>query len=94
MAGDPFYKNHWINIERDRLDRYQRLFQFSPASLVLYEPADIRPGQIVAKSGCTRIVPLTRFFELMRFRFYSGSITSIREQSREELDARHLRDDQ
>ncbi len=52
MAGDPFYKNHWINIERDRLDRYQRLFQFSPASLVLYEPADIRPGQIVADFGC------------------------------------------
>jgi SAM-dependent methyltransferase len=52
MAGDPFYKNHWINIERDRMDRYQRLFQFSPASSVLYEPADIRPAQIVADFGC------------------------------------------
>jgi ubiquinone/menaquinone biosynthesis C-methylase UbiE len=52
MAGDPFYKNRWINIEQDRLDRYKRLFQWNPASSVFYEPADIQPGQIVADFGC------------------------------------------
>lgn len=26
MISDPFYKDHWINIDRDRLDRYQRMF--------------------------------------------------------------------
>ena len=52
MAGDPFYKSHWINIEQDRLDRYQRLFLWNQASSALYEPADIRPGQIVADFGC------------------------------------------
>ena len=52
VAGDPFYKDHWINIDRDRLDRYERMFQWNPASSALYEPADIRPGHIVADFGC------------------------------------------
>ena len=52
MAGNPLYKDHWINIDRDRLDRYERMFQWNPASSALYEPADIRPGHIVADFGC------------------------------------------
>ncbi len=51
MAGDPFYKDHWINIEKDRLDRYQRMFQWNPASSTLYEPADIGPGHVVGDFG-------------------------------------------
>ena len=52
MANEPFYKHHWIKIDQDRLDRYDRMFQWNPASLALYEPADIRPGHIVADFGC------------------------------------------
>lgn len=52
VTGNLFYKDHWINIDKDRLDRYQQMFQWNPASSVLYEPADIRPGQIVADFGC------------------------------------------
>lgn len=52
MASDPFYKDHWINIDPDRLARYQRMFQWTPASLPLYAPADIRPGHVVADFGC------------------------------------------
>ena len=51
-AGDPFYKDHWINIDQDRLDRYERMFQWNPATSALYEPADIRAGHIVADFGC------------------------------------------
>lgn len=51
MADDPFYKDHWINIDGGRLDRYQRMFQWSPASSTLYEPADIGPGHIVGEFG-------------------------------------------
>ena len=40
VAGDPFYKDHWINIEKDRLDRYQRMFQWNPASSALYDKRD------------------------------------------------------
>jgi len=52
VARDPFYKDHWINIDQERLDRYARMFQWNPASSTLYEPADIRPGHIVADFGC------------------------------------------
>jgi ubiquinone/menaquinone biosynthesis C-methylase UbiE len=52
VPGSPFYKEHWVNIEPERLDRYQRMFQWNPASSALYEPADIRPGHIVAELGC------------------------------------------
>ena len=34
------------------MDRYDRMFEWSPASRALYEPADIRPGQIVVDFGC------------------------------------------
>ena len=52
LANEPFYKDHWINIDQGRLARYDRMFQFNPASSALYEPADIRKGQIVADFGC------------------------------------------
>jgi len=52
VSSSPPYKNHWINIDQDRLDRYQRMFQWNPASSALYAAADIRVGQIVADFGC------------------------------------------
>src|SRR5262249_20382670 len=42
----------WVNIDQERLDRYERMFQLNPASSALYEPADIRVGHIVADFGC------------------------------------------
>ncbi len=52
MVADPFYKDHWVNIDQDRLDRYKRMFQWNPDSSVLYEPADIRLGHTVGDFGC------------------------------------------
>ena len=52
MAGEPFYKDHWVNIDQDRLDRYERMFKWNSASSALYEPADIRAGHVVAEFGC------------------------------------------
>ena len=52
MAPEPFYKDHWINIEPARLERYQRMFQWNPASFALYEPAEIGAGHVVADFGC------------------------------------------
>lgn len=52
MPDVPSYENHWVAIEPERLDRYQRMFQWNPASASLYEPADFSPGQIVAELGC------------------------------------------
>ncbi len=52
MPDIPFYKDHWITIDGERLDRYQRMFQWNPASVALYEAADIRVGHIAADFGC------------------------------------------
>ena len=48
----PFYKDHWVTIEPERLDRYQRMFEWNPASIVFYEAADIGAGHVVADFGC------------------------------------------
>ena len=52
MSKAPFYKEHWINIEAERLERYQAMFGWNPASKPLYDSADIREGQVVADFGC------------------------------------------
>jgi ubiquinone/menaquinone biosynthesis C-methylase UbiE len=52
MSELPYYKQHWVEIGEDRLDRYQRMFEWNPASADLYEPADIQHGHNVADFGC------------------------------------------
>jgi ubiquinone/menaquinone biosynthesis C-methylase UbiE len=52
MSDAPFYKDHWVNIEQERLDHYSTMFEWSPASRLLYEPANIRTGHVVAEFGC------------------------------------------
>lgn len=52
MTDTPFYRDHWVAIDDERLDRYQRMFEWNPASKVLYDAADIRSGHVVADFGC------------------------------------------
>lgn len=52
MPDISFYKEHWTSIDAERLERYQRMFEWNPASQDLYEAAAIHPGHIVADFGC------------------------------------------
>jgi hypothetical protein len=52
MADTSFYKDHWVQIDDERLQRYQQMFEWNPESAALYEPADIQPGHVVAEFGC------------------------------------------
>lgn len=52
MSLDTYYKDHWVEIEPERLDRYEEMFQWSPAQNALIEPAEIASGQVVADFGC------------------------------------------
>lgn len=52
MPDEPLYKDHWIRIDDERLDRYQRMFEWSPESAVFYDAADIGAGHLVAEFGC------------------------------------------
>ena len=52
MPLETYFKDHWIAIEPERLERYEQLFAWNPASAPLFEPADIGPGHVVADFGC------------------------------------------
>jgi SAM-dependent methyltransferase len=49
--GSPF-QEHWVNIEPERLERYEAMFQWNPATAHFYEPAKITKGDQVADFGC------------------------------------------
>ncbi|NKB58723.1 MAG: methyltransferase domain-containing protein [Alphaproteobacteria bacterium] len=52
MSLDSYYKDHWVEIEPDRLDRYEEQFIWGPGRDRLLEPAGIEAGQAVADYGC------------------------------------------
>lgn len=52
MSLDTYYKDHWVEIEPDRLDRYEEQFVWGPGRDRLIEPAAIGAGQSVADYGC------------------------------------------
>ncbi len=52
MSLDSYYKDHWVEIEPDRLDRYEDQFVWGPGRDRLLEPAELRVGQSVADYGC------------------------------------------
>jgi ubiquinone/menaquinone biosynthesis C-methylase UbiE len=52
MSLDSYYKDHWVEIEPDRLERYEDQFVWGPGRNRLLEPAEIEAGQSVADYGC------------------------------------------
>lgn len=52
MARDSYPTDHWVEIEPERLDRYEQMFRWSPAYQRLLEPANIESGHVVADFGC------------------------------------------
>lgn len=52
MSRETYYKDHWVEIEPDRLDRYEDQFTWGERGNRLIEPADIEPGHEVADYGC------------------------------------------
>ena len=52
MGLESYYKDHWVETEEDRLDRYEQMFQWGPAFERFLTPADIKPSQIVGDLGC------------------------------------------
>ena len=52
MALDTYYKDHWVAIEPDRLDRYEDQFVWGERGTRLLQSAEIETGQTVADYGC------------------------------------------
>ena len=47
MSLDTFYKDHWLEIEPERLERYEKMFQWSGA----YEGLPARPRRVAQTEG-------------------------------------------
>ncbi|MFT6581127.1 MAG: ubiquinone/menaquinone biosynthesis C-methylase UbiE [Alphaproteobacteria bacterium] len=52
MSNQTYYKDHWVAIEEDRLNRYEDMFKWTPATELLLEPAAVEEGHVVADVGC------------------------------------------
>jgi len=52
MANTSGFMDHWVNIDLERLERYEKMYQWSSASEGFYAPADITEGKVVADFGC------------------------------------------
>jgi len=53
MTGtDSYYRDHWVDVEPERMARYEAMFQWRNGQEVLIAPAQLGPGQIVVDFGC------------------------------------------
>jgi len=52
MNEATYYKDHWVEIEPERLEAYEQMFEWRPQSAPLLEPAALAPGQTVVDYGC------------------------------------------
>ena len=50
---DTYHKDHWVEIEPDRLDRYDELFRLDEARAdTVLAPVGVEPGETVIDFGC------------------------------------------
>jgi len=52
MATQHGFQAHWLHISPQRLERYETMFSWNPATEGFYAPARIGPGQTVGDFGC------------------------------------------
>ncbi len=51
-GSDTYYRDHWVEIEPERLEAYEQMFEWRPQNAPLLEPAQLEPGQVVVDYGC------------------------------------------
>jgi len=52
MKDKRGFQDHWLNIDPERMERYERMYRWNRATEIFYAPAKIGPGQIVGDFGC------------------------------------------
>ena len=51
-SSNAGFQDHWLQIEPDRLERYETMFRWNPASEPFYQAARIGEGLSIADFGC------------------------------------------
>lgn len=49
---ETYYRDHWVDVEDERMARYEAMFEWRDGLEVLIAPADVQPGQTVVDYGC------------------------------------------
>jgi ubiquinone/menaquinone biosynthesis C-methylase UbiE len=49
---NSYYRDHWVNVEPERMTRYEAMFQWRDGHEPIIAPAQIGEGQVVADFGC------------------------------------------
>lgn len=52
MSATDRFQEHWLEIDPERMERYETMFQWNPASESFYTPAEIGEGLVVGDFGC------------------------------------------
>ena len=52
MTENTFYRDHWREIDDERVDRYERMFVWREGHAALLAPLDLQPGSRVLDYGC------------------------------------------
>ena len=52
MPTDTYYRDHWIDIDEERLDTYEGMFEWHPRMAPLLVPAELQAGLRVLDYGC------------------------------------------
>lgn len=71
---DTYYRDHWAEVEPERMERYQAMFQWRDSHEVLIAAAEIGEGHIVADYGCG---PGALSIELARRVGESGKVLAL-----------------
>ena len=49
---DTYYRDHWLEVDDERLETYDKIFAWTPSMEPLIAPAEFAPGQVVVDYGC------------------------------------------
>jgi len=51
-AESTYYRDHWLEVEPERVGAYEEMFRWRPQMEPLLAPAGLVPGQVVVDYGC------------------------------------------
>jgi ubiquinone/menaquinone biosynthesis C-methylase UbiE len=51
-AESSYYRDHWLEVEPERVGAYEEMFRWRPQMEPLLAPAALAPGQVIVDYGC------------------------------------------
>jgi len=52
MQAETYYRDHWLDVDSDRVEAYEEMFRWRPEMAPLIGPAEIGEGHVVVDYGC------------------------------------------